>query len=211
MNTPLTQSTVLPLASGLTLCDDGLIRPTWASHDELLRSYYDAEWGLPIHDEVGVFERLVLEGFQAGLSWRTVLAKRGAFRAAFAGFSPDRVAAFTGDDIERLSTNPEIIRNRRKIESAISNARATVAMRSSGDSSHGPTHLGELVWSYRPTCDPRPRSQGEVPTQLPESVALAKDLKDRGFRFIGPTTMLALMAAIGIVNTDIVGTHRRPA
>ena len=211
MNTPLTQSTVLPLASGLTLCDDGLIRPTWASHDELLRSYYDAEWGRPVHDEVGVFERLVLEGFQAGLSWRTVLAKRGAFRAAFAGFSPDRVAAFTGDDIERLSTNPEIIRNRRKIESAISNARATVAMRSSGDSSHGPTHLGELVWSYRPTCDPRPRSQGEVPTQLPESVALAKDLKDRGFRFVGPTTMLALMAAIGIVNTDIVGTHRRPA
>ena len=211
MNTPLTQSTVLPLASGLTLCDDGLIRPTWASHDELLRSYYDAEWGLPVHDEVGVFERLVLEGFQAGLSWRTVLAKRGAFRAAFAGFSPDRVAAFTGDDIERLSTNPEIIRNRRKIESAISNARATVAMRSTGDSSHGPTHLGELVWSYRPTCDPRPRSQGEVPTQLPESVALAKDLKDRGFRFVGPTTMLALMAAIGIVNTDIVGTHRRPA
>lgn len=211
MNTPLTQSTVLPLASGLTLCDDGLIRPTWASHDELLRSYYDAEWGLPVHDEVGVFERLVLEGFQAGLSWRTVLAKRGAFRAAFAGFSPDRVAAFTGDDIERLSANPEIIRNRRKIEAAISNARATVAMRSSGDSSHGPTHLGELVWSYRPTCDPRPRSQGEVPTQLPESVALAKDLKDRGFRFVGPTTMLALMAAIGIVNTDIVGTHRRPA
>jgi DNA-3-methyladenine glycosylase I len=211
MNTPLTQSTVLPLASGLTLCDDGLVRPTWASHDELLRSYYDAEWGLPVHDEVGVFERLVLEGFQAGLSWRTVLAKRGAFRAAFAGFSPDRVAAFTGDDIERLSTNPEIIRNRRKIEAAISNARATVAMRSSGDSSHGPTHLGELVWSYRPTCDPRPRSQGEVPTQLPESVALAKELKDRGFRFVGPTTMLALMAAIGIVNTDIVGTHRRPA
>ena len=211
MNTPLTQSTVLPLASGLTLCDDGLVRPTWASLDELLRSYYDAEWGLPVHDEVGVFERLVLEGFQAGLSWRTVLAKRGAFRAAFAGFSPDRVAAFTGDDIERLSTNPEIIRNRRKIEAAISNARATVAMRSSGDSSHGPTHLGELVWSYRPTCDPRPRSQGEVPTQLPESVALAKDLKDRGFRFVGPTTMLALMAAIGIVNTDIVGTHRRPA
>lgn len=211
MDTTLTQTAVAPLASGLTLCDDGLIRPTWASHDELLRSYYDAEWGLPVHDEVGVFERLVLEGFQAGLSWRTVLAKRGAFRAAFAGFSPDRVAAFTGDDIERLSTNPEIIRNRRKIESAISNARATVAMRSSGDSSHGPTHLGELVWSYRPTCDPRPRSQGEVPTQLPESVALAKDLKDRGFRFVGPTTMLALMAAIGIVNTDIVGTHRRPA
>jgi len=98
MNTPLTQSTVLPLASGLTLCDDGLIRPTWASHDELLRSYYDTEWGLPVHDEAGVFERLVLEGFQAGLSWRTVLAKREAFRQAFDGFVPDRVAAFTSDD-----------------------------------------------------------------------------------------------------------------
>ncbi len=211
MDTTLTQTAVAPLASGLTLCDDGLIRPTWASRDELLRSYYDTEWGLPIHDEAGVFERLVLEGFQAGLSWRTVLAKREAFRAAFEGFIPDRVAAFTSDDVDRLVSTPGIIHNRRKIEAAISNARATVAMRSSGDSSHGPTHLGELVWSYRPTCDPRPRSQGEVPTQLPESVALAKDLKDRGFRFVGPTTMLALMAAIGIVNTDIVGTHRRPA
>ena len=211
MNTPLTQSTVLPLASGLTLCDDGLVRPTWASHDELLRSYYDTEWGLPIHDEAGVFERLVLEGFQAGLSWRTVLAKREAFREAFEGFIPDRVAAFTTDDVDRLVSAPGIIRNRRKIEAAVANARATVAMRTSGDSSHGPAHLGELVWSYRPTRDPLPRSQGEVPTQLPESVALAKDLKARGFRFVGPTTMLALMAAIGIVNTDIVGTHRRPA
>ena len=210
MDTTLTQTAVAPLASGLTLCDDGLIRPTWASRDELLRSYYDTEWGLPIHDEAGVFERLVLEGFQAGLSWRTVLAKREAFRAAFEGFIPDRVAAFTSDDVDRLVSTPGIIHNRRKIEAAISNARATVAMRSSGDSSHGPTHLGELVWSYRPTCDPRPRSQDEVPTQLPESVALAADLKSRGFRFVGPTTMLALMAAIGIVNTDVLGTHRRP-
>lgn len=210
MDTTLTHSAVPPLASGLTLCDDGLIRPTWASHDELLRSYYDTEWGLPIHDEAGVFERLVLEGFQAGLSWRTVLAKRTAFREAFEGLIPDRVAAFTTDDVDRLMSAPGIIRNRRKIEAAIANARATVTMRSTGDSSHGPAHLGELVWSYRPTCDPLPRSQGEVPTQLPESVALAADLKSRGFRFIGPTTMLALMAAIGIVNTDIIGTHRRP-
>ncbi len=210
MDTTPTQSAVPPLASGLTLCDDGLVRPTWASHDELLRSYYDTEWGLPIHDEAGVFERLVLEGFQAGLSWRTVLAKREAFREAFEGFIPDRVTAFTTDDVDRLMSAPGIIRNRRKIEAAIANARATVTMRSTGDSSHGPAHLGELVWSYRPTCDPLPRSQGEVPTQLPESVALAKDLKARGFRFVGPTTMLALMAAIGIVNTDIIGTHRRP-
>ena len=200
-----------PLPCGLTLCDDGLVRPSWASHDALLRSYYDTEWGMPVHDEAGVFERLVLEGFQVGLSWRTVLAKREAFRQAFDGFGPARVAAFTGADIDRLVTVPGIIRNRRKIEAAIDNARATVEMRSSADSSHRPAHLGELVWSYRPIRDPLPRSQGEVPTQLPESVALAKDLKARGFRFVGPTTMLALMAAIGIVNTDIVGTYRRPA
>ena len=210
MNTPLTQSADLPLASGLTLCDDGLIRPTWASHDELLRSYYDTEWGLPIHDEAGVFERLVLEGFQAGLSWRTVLAKREAFRQAFDGFVPDRVATFTSDDVDRLVSTPGIIHNRRKIDAAISNARATVAMRNDSAVADGPSHLGELVWSYRPTLDPLPRSKDEVPTQLPESVALAADLKSRGFCFVGPTTMLALMAAIGIVNTDIVGTHRRP-
>lgn len=210
MDTTLIQSAVLPLASGLTLCDDGLIRPTWASHDELLRSYYDTEWGLPIHDEAGVFERLVLEGFQAGLSWRTVLAKREAFRQAFDGFVPDRVAAFTSDDVDRLVSTPGIIHNRRKIDAAISNARATVAMRNDSAVADGPSHLGELVWSYRPTLDPLPRSKDEVPTQLPESVALAADLKSRGFCFVGPTTMLALMAAIGIVNTDIVGTHRRP-
>lgn len=210
MDTTLIQSAVLPLASGLTLCDDGLIRPTRASHDELLRSYYDTEWGLPIHDEAGVFERLVLEGFQAGLSWRTVLAKREAFRQAFDGFVPDRVAAFTSDDVDHLVSTPGIVHNRRKIDAAISNARATVAMRNDSAVADGPSHLGELVWSYRPTLDPLPRSKEEVPTQLPESVALAADLKSRGFCFVGPTTMLALMAAIGIVNTDIVGTHRRP-
>lgn len=210
MDTTLTQTAVAPLASGLTLCDDGLVRPTWASHDELLRSYYDTEWGLPVHDEAGVFERLVLEGFQAGLSWRTVLAKREAFRAAFEGFIPDRVAAFAERDVDRLVSTPEIIHNRRKIDAAITNARATVAMRGDSAVEDGPSHLGELVWSYRPTLDPLPRSKDEVPTQLPESVALAADLKSRGFCFVGPTTMLALMAAIGIVNTDIVGTHRRP-
>ena len=152
----------------------------------------------------------MLEGFQAGLSWRTVLAKRDAFREAFEGFIPDRVAVFTTDDVDRLMSAPGIIRNRRKIEAAIANARATIAIRNNSDTTDGPSHLGELVWSYRPAHDPRPRSQDEVPTQLPESVALAADLKSRGFRFVGPTTMLALMAAIGIVNTDIVGTHRRP-
>ena len=210
MDTTLTQSAVPPLAAGLTASDDGLVRPTWASHDELLRSYYDTEWGLPIHDEAGVFERLVLEGFQAGLSWRTVLAKRDAIREAFKGFIPDRVAVFTTDDVDCLMSAPGIIRNRRKIEAAIANARTTIAIRNNSNTTDGPSHLGELVWSYRLAHDPRPRSQDEVPTQLPESVALAADLKSRGFRFVGPTTMLALMATIGIVNTDIVGTHRRP-
>lgn len=210
MDTTLTQAAVAPLASGLTASDDGLVRPTWASHDEMLRSYYDTEWGLPVHDEAGVFERLVLEGFQAGLSWRTVLAKREAFRAAFEGFIPDRVAAFAERDVDRLVSTPGIIHNRRKIEAAISNAHATLAMRNNPEATDGPSHLGELVWSYRPTHDPRPRSHNEVPPQLPESVALAADLKSHGFKFVGPTTMLALMAAIGIVNTDIVGTHRRP-
>ena len=199
------------LPCGLTLCDDGLVRPSWASHDALLRSYYDTEWGMPVHDEAGVFERLVLEGFQAGLSWRTVLAKREAFRAAFEGFSPDAVAALGEADVERLTRDPGIIRNRRKIEAAISNARATLALRDV-DEAHSPdaSHLGALVWSYRPEADPRPTCADEVPAALPESRALAADLKARGFRFVGPTTMLALMAAIGIVNTDIVGTHRRP-
>ena len=211
MTTSPLSSDSVAVADGLVLCSDGLVRPVWASHDDLMREYYDTEWGLPIHDEAGVFERLVLEGFQAGLSWRTVLAKREAFRDAFDGFVPDRVAAFTTEDIDRLVSAPGIIRNRRKIEAAIGNAHVTVAMRNKPDTTDSPSHLGELVWSYRPAHDPRPRSQDEVPTQLPESVALAKDLKARGFRFVGPTTMLALMAAIGIVNTDIVGTHRRPA
>ena len=201
----------VPLPDGLTLCEDGLVRPTWASHDRLLRDYYDNEWGVPVHDEAGVFERLALEGFQAGLSWRTVLAKRDAFREAFAGFRPDAVAAFTEEDIDHLVSNPAMIRNRRKIEAAITNARATLALRDV-DEAHSPdaAHLGALVWSYRPDADPHPTCAVEVPTALPESRALAADLKARGFRFVGPTTMLALMAAIGIVNTDIVGTHRRP-
>ena len=148
---------VLPLPDGLVRCNDGLVRPTWASHDELIRDYYDREWGLPVHDEVGVFECLVLEGFQAGLSWRTVLAKRNAFRAAFRGFIPDRVAAFDNADIERILTEPGIIRNRRKIEAAITNARATVrTVRRISVTSSGPTVLCRIrVPARRRRC---PRS-----------------------------------------------------
>lgn len=202
------------LAEGLTRCDDGLVRPTWASRDPLLREYYDCEWGMPVHDEVGVFERLVLEGFQSGLAWRTVLAKRPAFRDAFDGFRPERVAAFGDEQVAALMSNAEIIRNRRKIEAAIANARATLAMRSvgpeHGEACESPSHLGQLVWMFRPLVDPQPTCSEEVPTRSPESQALAAALKRRGFRFVGPTTMFALMSAIGIVNADIVGTYRRP-
>lgn len=157
----------------------------------------------------------MLEGFQSGLAWRTVLAKRPAFRDAFEGFCPERVAAFGDEDVAALMSNAGIIRNRRKIEAAIANARATLAMRSVGsqhaEACESPSHLGQLVWMFRPLVDPQPTCSAEVPTRSPESQALAAALKRRGFRFVGPTTMFALMSAIGIVNADIVGTYRRPS
>ncbi|WP_341255138.1 DNA-3-methyladenine glycosylase I [uncultured Dietzia sp.] len=187
---------------GTVLCEDGLRRPPWAARDPLLREYYDTEWGVPVRDEAGLFERLVLEGFQSGLSWVTILRKRPAFREAFAGFSPDAVAAFTEDDVARLMADERIVRNRRKIDAAIANARAVVALRSEGG-------LGELIWSYRPETTPRPRTMDEVPSRSPESEALAKELKRRGFSFVGPVTIFALMEAIGVVDTHLVDSHRR--
>lgn len=187
---------------GLIVGEDGLARPEWAAHDGLLREYYDTEWGMPVRDEQGLFERLSLEGFQAGLSWATVLRKRPAFRQSFAGFDPDTVAAFGRPEVERLMGNAEIIRNRRKIESVINNARATVELRGSGG-------LAELIWSYQPERTPEPRCAEEVPSTLEESGALAKALKKAGFTFVGPTTVFALMEAVGIVDTNIIGAHRR--
>lgn len=188
--------------AGTVLCEDGLRRPPWAARDPLLREYYDTEWGVPVRDEAGLFERLVLEGFQSGLSWVTILRKRPAFREAFAGFSPDAVAAFTEDDVARLMSDERIVRNRRKIDAAIANARAVVALRSEGG-------LGELIWSYRPETTPQPRTVDEVPSRSPESEALAKELKRRGFSFVGPVTVFALMEAIGVVDTHLVDSHRR--
>lgn len=189
---------------GLIVGEDGLARPEWAAHDGLLREYYDTEWGMPVRDEQGLFERLSLEGFQAGLSWATVLRKRPAFRQAFAGFDPDTVAAFGQPEVERLMGNAEIIRNRRKIESVINNARATVELRGSGG-------LAELIWSYRPERTPEPKCVDEVPSTSEESEALAKALKKAGFTFVGPTTVFALMEAVGIVDTNIIGAHSRGA
>jgi DNA-3-methyladenine glycosylase I len=182
--------------------EDGLARPVWASVDPLLREYYDTEWGMPVRDERGLFERISLEAFQSGLSWATILRKRPAFRAAFDDFDPDAVAGYGEADVARLMADAGIVRNRRKIEATVTNARATVRLRDEGG-------LVDLVWSYRPSQTPAPTTYAEVPTTSPESVALAKALRRRGFTFVGPTTMYALMEAIGMVDTHLVTSHRR--
>lgn len=189
--------------TGVVTGADGLTRPAWAEQSDLLREYYDTEWGMPVRDEHGVFERLSLEAFQSGLSWATVLRKRPTFRAAFAEFDPDAVAAFGDDDVARLLDDAGIIRNRAKILATIDNARATVALRSDG------TDLAEFVWSFQPAETPAPVTPSDVPSSSEESVALSKELKARGFRWVGPTTMFALMEAIGIVDTHLLASHRR--
>lgn len=186
----------------LVVGDDGRARPRWAAASAAYRHYYDTEWGVPVLDERGIFERISLEGFQAGLSWSTILAKRDAFRRAFADFDPDVVAGFTEADVDRLMIDASIIRNRRKIVATIGNARATVALRDDGG-------LAKLVWSFRPDRTPAPQSLAEIPTATDASVALSKALKRQGFSFVGPTTMFALMEAIGLVDTHLVGSWRR--
>ncbi len=193
-----------PTPGGVVIGEDGLARTPWAYGDPLLLEYYDTEWGLPVTDEAGVFERLSLEGFQAGLSWLTILRKRERFREVFKGFDPEAVAAFDDADVERLLQDPGIIRHRGKIEACIGNAQATIALRTEGG-------LPDFIWSFRPERTPRPVTVDEVPTTGPESVALSKALKKLGFRFVGPTTMYALMEAIGMVDTHLVDSHRRGA
>lgn len=198
----------------LAIGADGLARPLWASRHEDLRAYYDTEWGLPVRSEQGVFERLCLEGFQSGLSWATILRRREGFRRAFAGFDPEAVAQFEEEDVERLLADAGIIRHRGKIEAAIGNARAALALRETAGigarSDLGPgATLADLVWSYRPERTPLPSTHAEIPTASPESTALARELKSRGFRFVGPTTMHALMEAIGLIDTHLLGSHRR--
>ena len=190
--------------SGLILGPDGLARPAWASVDPMLQTYYDTEWGMPVREERGLFERLSLEAFQSGLSWATILRKRQAFRDAFAGFDPDAVAAFDDADRARLMGDAGIVRNRAKIDATITNARATVALRD-----HADGDLARLIWSFQPDRTPEPRTLAEVPTRSPESGALSMALKRHGFTFVGPTTMYALMEAVGIVDTHVLGSHRR--
>jgi DNA-3-methyladenine glycosylase I len=187
---------------GLVVGDDGLARPAWASVDPMLRDYYDTEWGMPVRDEQGLYERISLEAFQAGLSWATILRKRPAFREAFDGFDPERVARYGDTEVERLMADAGIVRNRAKIRAAIANANATLRLRESGG-------LVEFVWSFQPETTPAPRTIAEIPTRSPESLALSKALRREGFAFVGPTTMFALMEAVGIIDTHLLGSHRR--
>jgi DNA-3-methyladenine glycosylase I len=181
-------------------------RRCWPTNDPLYIAYHDEEWGRPVRDDRRLLERLCLEGFQSGLSWITILRKRDSFRAAFAGFDPAAIAAFADEDVVRLMGDAGIVRNRAKIEATIANARATIALQQAGET------LTALLWSFAPaTPAPAPTALAKMPAVTPESTALARELKRRGFRFVGPTTAYALMQATGIVNDHVVGCVVREA
>ena len=183
------------------VANDGVARCAWAGADLEYRRYHDQEWGRPLHGDRALFEKLSLEGFQSGLSWITILRKRPAFRAAFAGFDPAAVAAFGDSDVARLMDDAGIVRNRAKIEATIANARLVTEM-DAGE-------LDALMWSFAPTRPrPRPASFAEVAATTPESDALSRELRRRGFRFVGPTTMYALMQSAGMVDDHILGCWR---
>ena len=178
----------------------------WGDGDPLIQRYHDEEWGFPVLDERGLFEKLSLEAFQSGMSWRTILAKRDAFRAAFARFDPEAVASFGDADVARLLADQGIVRNRAKIEATLANARAAVGLRATGEP------LEALVRAHAPPPRARPPATwADVPATVPESLALARELKRRGFRFVGPTTLYALMQACGLVDDHLSGCPARPA
>ena len=187
--------------SGVVVGADGLARCAWAGSTPDYLDYHDREWGVPVHGEKALYERITLEAFQSGLAWITILRKREAFRAAFAGFDPEAVAAFDDSDRERLMATAGIVRNRLKVDAAITNARAVLGLREQGG-------LEDLVWSHRPEQHTPPRSTAELRATSPESVALAKALKKAGFAFVGPTTMYAAMQACGLVDDHLLGCHR---
>jgi DNA-3-methyladenine glycosylase I len=178
---------------------DGTARCGWCGDDPHYRAYHDDEWGRATLGDDAVFELLSLEGFQAGLSWLTILRKREGFRRAFAGFSIERVADFDDRDVERLLADPAIVRHRGKIEATIGNAVAALGLTGG---------LSEFVWGFAPAPRPwRPTLLGELPAATPESTALSKELKRRGFRFVGPTTAYAFMQSAGLVDDHLVGCH----
>jgi len=181
----------------------------WPTSDPLYVAYHDEEWGRPVRDDRLLLERLCLEAFQSGLAWITILRKRESFRAAFANFDPAAIAAFGGDDVARLMADAGIVRNRAKIEATIANARATLALQQAGET------LTDLLWSFAPAYAApapvalAPVALADMPSCTPLSEALAKELKRRGFRFVGPTTAYALMQATGIVNDHLAGCFVR--
>jgi DNA-3-methyladenine glycosylase I len=179
----------------------------WPTSDPLYIAYHDDEWGRPVRDDRLLLERLCLEGFQSGLSWITILRKRPRFRELFANFDPQALARFGDADVERLLQDAGIVRHRGKIEAAIANARATVALQQAGETLTG------LLWSFAPPPSdaPVPATLADMPASTPQSTALARELKRRGFRFVGPTTAYALMQATGIVNDHVAGCIVRDA
>lgn len=187
----------------ITVGEDGMARCPWGASTPEYLDYHDDEWGRPVGDDTTVYETLCLEGFQAGLSWLTVLRKRESFRQAFSGFDPTVVAGFDATDVERLVSDAGIIRHRGKIQAAITNARATLALRDSGRS------LGGLVWHHEPSAPPVPEGLGDVPNTTAEAKALSAELRRHGFAFVGPTTVYAAMQALGVVNDHVVGCHWR--
>ncbi len=187
--------------SGLQVGADGIARCAWAGSTPDYLLYHDTEWGVPVHGETALYERLTLEAFQSGLSWLTILRKREAFRAAFAGFDAEVVAAFDDADRARLMADAGIVRNRLKVDAAIRNAAAVVALREQGG-------LDELVWSHAPADHVPPRTSADFRATSPESVVLATALKKAGFVFVGPTTMYAAMQACGLVDDHLAGCHR---
>ena len=190
------------MPDGLVLGPDGAPRCWWGASSPDYAAYHDEEWGKPVRDDRGMYERLCLEAFQSGLSWLTILRKREGFRAAFADFEPARVAAFADEDVARLLADAGIVRHRGKIEAAIANARAAADL---------DVPLAELVWSFAPSGRRRaPRSLEDLPPLTPESTALSRELKKRGFRFVGPTTAYATMQACGLVNDHLAGCWVRP-
>ncbi|HET6534160.1 MAG TPA: DNA-3-methyladenine glycosylase I [Actinoplanes sp.] len=182
--------------AALVVGPDRRPRCFWGASTPEYIAYHDDEWGRPVRTDDGLFERLTLEAFQSGLAWITILRKRAAFRRAFDDFSIDKVAAYDQDDLARLMGDAGIVRNRMKVDAALHNARVAADL---------PDGLAALLWSYAPPPKPRPATRADVPARTPESTAMARDLKKRGFRFVGPTTAYALMQATGMVDDHLEG------
>ena len=190
--------------TALLVGEDGLARCWWCGSDPLYVNYHDTEWGVPVHGDREMFERLSLEAFQSGLSWITILKRRETFRSAFANFDPHVVAGFGPADRARLMNDPGIIRNNAKVDATIHNAAIVATMMDTE-----PGALDDLIWSHAPKSSPRRVTRADIPAVTPESIALAKALKKRGFQFVGPTTAYAHMQAVGVVNDHVDGCHAR--